>query len=101
MTDEEKEALAKQVLFDWVTLKDTGLEPGKIFRVVRTVNNISAEVFARALDMMPQELYDIEECRVPFPTMFLACIFIYGIPEWYKVKEPDAYEDGEYQEEDE
>ena len=95
MTNEIAEEIAKQVIFDWVTLKSTGLQPGKIFRVVRNMNNISAEVFARALDMTSQELYDIEECRVPFPTMFLVCIFIYGIPEWYKAKEPDAYDDND------
>lgn len=95
MTNEIPEDIAKKSLLELVTLKNTGLQPGKIFRVVRNANNISAEIFARALDMTPQELYDIEECRVPFPTMFLMCIFIYGIPEWYKVKECDAYNDAE------
>lgn len=94
MTNKIPEEIAKKVIFDMATLKNTGLQPGKIFRIVRNVNNISAEIFARALDMTPQELYDIEECRVPFPTMFLICIFIYGIPEWYKFKESDAYDDG-------
>ncbi len=93
MTDEEKESRIKQVLCDMVMLKETGLQPGTMFRIVRKLEKISPEVFARTLGITAAELHDIEECRKPFPTIFLMSIFVYGLPEWNQAKECDADDD--------
>lgn len=70
-----------------LAMEDTGIKPGQFLKIARDTRNISREDFAELFCITTEELTDIEECRVPFPTMLLMLIFIYGVPRWFYGKE--------------
>jgi len=63
---------------------DTGITPGEMLRITRESMNVSQNDFAEFAMVLPEYLDDIEHNRVPFPTMFLICIFSFGISAWYQ-----------------
>ena len=83
MTDEEKESIAIKTIRDCLKLKNLEVQPGELFHIVREGHNIPIEDFAELIGVPSRQLADIEQCRVPFPTMMLISIFIHGIPAWY------------------
>jgi len=74
-----------------VSLEDTGMPPGELFRSIRENSQISLEQFARDIGITVEKLRDIESGCAPFPTVFLIFIFTYGIPAWYWGDDADAY----------
>lgn len=66
-----------------INLEDTGLTPGQMLAILRRVNNVSSAEFCTFMDISPETLSDIENNRVPFPTMFLMFLFIHGFRSWY------------------
>jgi len=63
---------------------DTGITPGEMLRITRESMNVSQNDFAEFAMVSLEHLDDIEHNRAPFPTMFLICIFSFGISAWYK-----------------
>ncbi len=60
---DKEEQFAKQAFYDLVGLKDTGLKPGELLKMVRELYNITLADCADAFNITPAELADIEECR--------------------------------------
>jgi len=77
------EAATMKVVHRLVALDNIGLSLGTLFRGIRELYNIPLDDFAARVLISPEKLRDIEENRAPFPTLFLLCIFNYGISAWY------------------
>lgn len=83
MTAEEINARYIEHATRLARLDDVGTPLGSLFRSIRQAAQIPADEFAELFGISPQILDDIESGRRPFPTMFLMCIFSYGIPAWF------------------
>jgi len=63
--------------------KNVGMTPGQMLQSTREGLGISRDAFASFVNAAPEFIDDIENNRVPFPTMYLSCIFVFGLDAWY------------------